>query len=561
MSQTEKLFKNLSSSSLTNAVEAHIVIGKDRNITVPSPLRRIAVQYDHNVETVTFDCPRFWDGLDMSEMKIYINYLCADRKSGTYLAENIAPDKYFIDVMHFDWTISKNVSMAPGKIAFQVCIKKTDEDGNEQVHWNSEVNKDCFISESLDCDNTEVAELFPDIIEQWHRELMDMCESGDFNGPPGVSPIIKITDINGGHRVTITDINGTQSFDVMDTYVDSSDAVKALLNKHVVVGTEEPIDTPVLWFKGPDASGHYEMVYKDTSGTTTSVYNTDHLADTNNPHNVTPEQIGLPKNIGYTAGSSRSEYTVSIDGITKLVTGMSIVIVPNNNGTSDNMSLNLNNLGAKPFARAVSGSSSMVSTENLHNLIRLGNPVRVTYSGSYWIIDSPKPSFDDMSGVVTIQNGGTDASDAETARQNLGAAAENHTHTDFDNAIETLQSYFNNGGALKMAIQSCNDTDLNTLTAQGIYAGYTGMTNAAVNSISVIEVIPYSNDWVLQRQTVISSEPNDYRIFVRYKYSGTSWSDWARLMTNIVSPEDMGTELPATGVKNQIFYKKVVANG
>ena len=55
-------------------LEEHIKIGLDRHITVPESLKRIAVQYDHNVETVTFDCPRYWDGHDMSKMTVYINY-------------------------------------------------------------------------------------------------------------------------------------------------------------------------------------------------------------------------------------------------------------------------------------------------------------------------------------------------------------------------------------------------------------------------------------------------------------------------------------------------------
>lgn len=36
------------------------------------------------------------------------------------------------------------------------------------------------------------------------------------NGSDGVSPTIAVTTITGGHRVTITDVNGTQSFDVAD---------------------------------------------------------------------------------------------------------------------------------------------------------------------------------------------------------------------------------------------------------------------------------------------------------------------------------------------------------
>ena len=39
--------------------EPHIVIDDDRYIAVPKKLRRLAVQHDHNVETVTFDCPRY----------------------------------------------------------------------------------------------------------------------------------------------------------------------------------------------------------------------------------------------------------------------------------------------------------------------------------------------------------------------------------------------------------------------------------------------------------------------------------------------------------------------
>lgn len=36
------------------------------------------------------------------------------------------------------------------------------------------------------------------------------------DGADGVSPTITVEEITGGHRVTITDVNGTQSFDVMD---------------------------------------------------------------------------------------------------------------------------------------------------------------------------------------------------------------------------------------------------------------------------------------------------------------------------------------------------------
>ena len=126
---------------------ALIIIGDDRFITVPDELKRIAVQYDHDVETVTFYCPRYWDDLDMSKMSIFINYRLSDDTTGSYIAQNI---EVADDVMYFDWTISKNVTKIPGQISFLVCVRKTDDDGNLKNHWNSELCTDMYVSEGLE---------------------------------------------------------------------------------------------------------------------------------------------------------------------------------------------------------------------------------------------------------------------------------------------------------------------------------------------------------------------------------------------------------------------------
>lgn len=163
MSQAEALLRGLSEPTAysTNS-DAVIVIGDDRRITVPDSLKRIAVQYDHNIETVTFDCPRFWDGHDMSQMKIYINYMRPNETTGQYLAQNVQADG---ERMTFDWTISRNVSQYKGKLSILVCIKKTDAAGDEENHWNSELNQDFYVSEGLECSQTVVSK-YPDIITQ-----------------------------------------------------------------------------------------------------------------------------------------------------------------------------------------------------------------------------------------------------------------------------------------------------------------------------------------------------------------------------------------------------------
>lgn len=145
------------------ATEEHIIVNADRTIVVPDDLKRIAVQFDHDVETVIFDCPRYWDEHDMSQMKIYINYMRSDKVVGMFWAKNVVVDETDDNIMHFTWTVSRNVTEAAGKIAFLVCVKKTDSEGMEVNHWNSELCEDMYVSEGLECEEA-VMEPYPDII-------------------------------------------------------------------------------------------------------------------------------------------------------------------------------------------------------------------------------------------------------------------------------------------------------------------------------------------------------------------------------------------------------------
>ena len=180
MSQADELLNSVSSSqksarTVDPDTEEHIVIGNDRIITVPDSLKKIAVQYDHNMETVTFDCPRYWDGHDMLNMKVYINYMRSDRALGMYLADNVREDEFDDKIMHFDWTITSNATGAKGKLEFLVCIKKTDENGYEENHWNSELNEDMIVSEGLEVEDP-IIEDNDDIITQLLTR-MDFVES------------------------------------------------------------------------------------------------------------------------------------------------------------------------------------------------------------------------------------------------------------------------------------------------------------------------------------------------------------------------------------------------
>lgn len=159
------------------------------------------------------------------------------------------------------------------------------------------------------------------------------------------------------------------------------------------------------------------MKYKDTSGDTTLLY----------PITKANSVDGLLRwfRADYDAAEGDgTAYTVSCDNIgVLLVPGINITIVPNVTSTSNAVTLNVNNTGAKYIRRRVSGSTGTTSTWLTEGWLVADKPIRLTYDGNFWIADQTKPSATDLMGTVAIANGGTGATTADAARANLGAVA------------------------------------------------------------------------------------------------------------------------------------------
>ena len=211
MSEMEKMLNGLSETGGTlgsGSAEEHIVVGRDRIIRVPDSLKKIAVQYDHNVETVTFDCPRLWDDIDLSELKVKIAYLRADGELGGGYATNIQVDDTDNSIMHFDWTIKKHATMIKGHLAIMVCISSVDDEGNEIHHWNSEVNKDdIYIAEGLECNQTTLL-AYPDEIEKLLIRMSDLEAIG-------LSYTINVKETSRGYTLELKDSTGITNVEIL----------------------------------------------------------------------------------------------------------------------------------------------------------------------------------------------------------------------------------------------------------------------------------------------------------------------------------------------------------
>ena len=256
MSRADELLDAVSNEGIAlytanPTTEAHIVVDNNRFITVPEELKRIAVQFDNNMETVTFDCPRYWDGIDMSKMKVYINYLTKSNVRGMYWAEKVTVDPQDDTIMHFDWLITRNVTLVKGPISFLVCIRDVDEEGNESNHWNSELNQEMYVSEGLECEES-ILEQYPDIITELLTR-MDYVE--EIATPEHMQNYVN-------EFLTTT----TELRDLVYSYLDQQEAtspeamleyVQHYLDNHpplLVIGSEKP-GIACLWFNTGENSG------------------------------------------------------------------------------------------------------------------------------------------------------------------------------------------------------------------------------------------------------------------------------------------------------------------
>ena len=94
------------------------------------------------------------------------------------------------------------------------------------------------------------------------------------NGTDGVSPTVDVTDITGGHRITITDAQGTINFDVMDGAdgqqgapgQDGTDGVTPSINATATVGTGTGTPSVDVTKTGTDANPSFTFAFDGLKG-------------------------------------------------------------------------------------------------------------------------------------------------------------------------------------------------------------------------------------------------------------------------------------------------------
>lgn len=195
-----------------------------RKIIVPKQYRLMGVESDEKANRILFEFPKIvGDGIDLSELNLYINYQNGNGEKDIYVVSDRA---VVDDKITFSWQLSRKVTAYEGVVSYLVCAKYS-VDGETLTEWNSKIAVG-LVSEGLEA-KQEVEDQEYDIIDQLLSRLVadeetfmkidDLQEaaemvlaeaknSGEFNGEDGFSPIIETFNTDTGYRVSITDING-----------------------------------------------------------------------------------------------------------------------------------------------------------------------------------------------------------------------------------------------------------------------------------------------------------------------------------------------------------------
>lgn len=143
-----------------------------------------------------------------------------------------------------------------------------------------------------------------------------------------------------------------------------------------------------------------------------------------------------------TTEGTGAAYTATVPGIESLTVGVSFTMIPHATSTAVTPTLDVNGLGAINLYRRLSSNVSSVQTGYNVAWIMAGKPIEVMYDGTFWIVmGQEKPSTADLSGTMSIEKGGTGATTAAAARENLEAAAVDHTHSEYAASDHTHSEY------------------------------------------------------------------------------------------------------------------------
>lgn len=136
-----------------NDTDNHFIIDPVTRTIVNKSGKLVLIQYDHNSERFTFECPRYIEKHDMSLCnRVEIHFINtgtgSSRSSGVYEIKDlhISPDNS--NTVICSWLISQDATRYVGKLNFAIRFECVENDTIEYA-WNTGIYSDIAISKSI----------------------------------------------------------------------------------------------------------------------------------------------------------------------------------------------------------------------------------------------------------------------------------------------------------------------------------------------------------------------------------------------------------------------------
>lgn len=221
--------------------DSHFIINPVSRLVTTKSDKLYVVQYDHDSEQFTFQVPRYVEEHDMSQcsrIEIHFTNITRNKKqqnSGVYYVrtDDITSD---YDTVFFKWLISRDATQLVGSLKFTITFICVGDDENVSYQWSTGVFESIEVLTKLD-NTAAVVQAYPDLYTKLKQDILDSIPSsgGEVDpelveqivveyltanppvpGEPGISPIVTITEIDGGTNIAIEDANGTQNFNILN---------------------------------------------------------------------------------------------------------------------------------------------------------------------------------------------------------------------------------------------------------------------------------------------------------------------------------------------------------
>ena len=106
-------------------------------------------------------------------------------------------------------------------------------------------------------------------------------------------------------------------------------------------------------------------------------------------------------------------YTVTDSNISELTVGMKIVIKPNMTSTNANVTLNINDTGAKYIRQRLPYNTSVAVVAPTDNWLVANKPIEIMYDGENWVTTFARTDANSMYGTLPASKVGAGTSDGK----------------------------------------------------------------------------------------------------------------------------------------------------